>query len=321
MTRPRDEIRNFAASVHDRLLALARARGADFNLMLQRYAAERFLYRLGLSSEVDRFVLKGAALFLVWAGTEFRASGDVDFLAIAPADQTTLRRSLEAICAVTYVEDGLLFDPASIQIADIREDQEYGGVRVKLRATLGSAVLPLQVDIGFGDVITPDRQEADYPTLLGHPAPRLWTYPRETAVAEKFETMVRRGLTNSRMRDFWDVAALAQHFAFDGETLGAAITETFRRRGTPLGGDPPDALRPAFYEDGNRIAQWEAFQRSVGAAVDAPTRFSAAGEIVRAFLGPIRESLIRDDPFTQVWRAGGPWRPEAHGTAGEASGI
>lgn len=321
MTRPRDEIRNFAASVHDRLLALARERGTDFNLMLQRYAAERFLYRLGLSSEVDRFVLKGAALFLVWAGTQFRASGDVDFLAIAPADHTTLRHSLEAICAVTYEEDGLLFDPASIQIADIREDQEYGGVRVKLRGRLGNAVLPLQVDIGFGDVITPERQEADYPTLLRHPAPRLWTYPRETAVAEKFETMVHRGPTNSRMRDFWDVAALAQHFDFDGETLANAIMETFRRRGTPAGGDPPDALRPAFYENGDRIAQWEAFQRSAGAVVDAPTRFAAAGEIVRAFLGPVRESLIRDDPFTQVWRAGGPWRPEAHRIPGGTSGI
>lgn len=311
MTRPRGEVRNFAASVHQRLLNLARAGDADFNLVLQRYVGERFLFRLAVSSEVNRFVLKGATLFLVWAGTEFRASGDVDFLSMAPADHATLRRSFQAICAVTYAEDGLSFDPATIQIADIREDQEYGGVRVKLRATLGRAILPLQVDIGFGDVITPDRQEADYPTLLDHPAPRLWTYPRETAVAEKFETMVRRGRTNSRMRDFWDVAALAQHFGFDGETLGTAIEETFRRRRTPLGGDLPDALRPTFYEDGERIAQWGAFQRKARAAVDAPTSFGAAGEIVRAFLGPVRESLIRNRPFTWVWPAGGPWPPSA----------
>lgn len=321
MTRPRGELRDFAASIHQRLLNLARARDANFNLMLQRYVGERFLFRLAVSSEVNRFVLKGATLFLVWAGTEFRASGDVDFLAMAPADHATLRRSFEGICAVTYAEDGLSFDPASIEIADIREDREYGGVRVKLRATLGKAVLPLQVDIGFGDVITPGRQEADYPTLLGHPAPRLWTYPRETAVAEKFETMVRRGRTNSRMRDFWDVAALAQHFDFDGETLGTAIEATFGRRGTPLGGDPPDALRPAFYEHGERIAQWGAFQRRAGAAVDAPTSFGAAGEIVRAFLGPVRESLIRVEPFTQAWPAGGPWRPAGLGIAGAASGI
>jgi hypothetical protein len=312
---------NFAASVHQRLLNLARARRADFNLMLQRYVGERFLFRLGVSSEVDHFVLKGAALFLVWAGTEFRATRDVDLLASAPADHQTLRRSFEAICAVTCVEDGLSFDPASIQIADIREDQEYGGVRVKLRATLGNAVLPLQVDIGFGDVITPEREEASYPTLLGHPAPRLWTYPRETSVAEKFETMVRRGPANTRMRDFWDVAALAQHFAFDGETLSSAIEETFRRRGTPLGGELPDALRPAFYEDVDRIKQWEAFQRNVGATIDAPTRSSEAGEIVRAFLSPIRESLLRDEPFTQAWSAGGPWQPRGQRIPGGAGGV
>jgi len=113
------------------------------------------------------------------------------------------------------------------------------------------------------------------------------------------------------MRDFWDVAALAQHFDFDGETLGNAIMETFRRRGTPLGGDPPDALRPTFYEDGNRIAQWEAFQRSVGATVNAPTRFAEAGETVRAFLAPVRESLARGEPFTRAWPVGGPWQPTA----------
>src|SRR5262249_50774257 len=157
-----------------------------------------------------------------WAGKEFRPTGDVDFLAVAPADHSALRTSFEAICAVNYAADGLVFDPETIKITDIL-GETYGGVRVKVQATLGKSVVQLQVDVGFGDVITPDRQEANYPTLLGHPAPRLWTYPRETAVAEKVETMVRWGQRNSRMRDFWDVAALAQHFAFDGETLSTAI--------------------------------------------------------------------------------------------------
>jgi len=311
---------NLAASIHQRLLNLARVRGADFNLVLQRYASERLLFRLAVSSDVDRFVLKGAALFLVWAGTEFRATRDVDLLASAPADHHALRESFETICTVTCDEDGLFFDPASIEIADIREDQEYGGVRVKLRATLGTAILPLQVDIGFGDVITPERQEAAYPTLLDQPAPRLWTYPRETSVAEKFETMVRRGQANSRIKDFWDVAALARHFAFDGETLSSAIEETFRRRETSLGAELPDALRPAFFEDATRIRQWEAFQRSVDAAIDVPARFGGAGEIVRAFLGPIRESLAAGEPFTSTWPVGGPW---ARGSriAGGTSGI
>jgi predicted nucleotidyltransferase component of viral defense system len=321
MTPRGDEGRNVAASVHARLLALARARGTDFNIMLQRYVGERFLFRLGVSSEVDRFVLKGAALFLVWAGKEFRATRDLDFLATAPADHAAIRASIELVCAVAYPEDGLSFDAATIAIADIREDQEYGGVRVRLRAALGRARVWLQLDIGFGDVITPERRVEAYPTLLEHAAPELWTYPRETCVAEKFETMVRRGPANSRMRDFWDVAALAQHFAFDGETLGSAITETFHRRGTALGGELPDALRPAFYEDPDRITQWEAFQRDSGPAVEAPARLQEVGDMVRIFLGPVRESLIRDEPFTRAWPAGGPWGPGGAGTQGGTGGI
>jgi hypothetical protein len=315
MTPSRDEITNFAASVHQRLLNLSQARAANFNLVLQRYVGERFLFRLAGSSEVDRFVLKGAMLFLVWGGTEFRPTRDVDLLATARSDHAGIRRSFEAICAVPCPEDGIRFDPAAIEIANIREADEYGGVRVKLRATLGKARLPLQVDIGFGDVITPTREEVAYPTLLDHPAPRLWTYPRETSVAEKFETMVRRGPTNTRMRDFWDVAALAQTFAFDGETLVTAIAETFRRRGTSLTGELPDALRPSFYEDGNRTALWEAFQRNTPAIIDVPARFAAVGEIVRAFLGPIRVSLANVESFTETWTPGGPWRLNAFPTA------
>jgi hypothetical protein len=303
--------RDVAASVRQRLFNLAQTRATDFNRILQRYVGERFLYRLSLSNEVDRFTLKGAALFLVWAGKEFRATRDVDLLASGSADHAVMRRSVEAICAVHCPEDGLSFDPASIQVTDIREEQEYGGLRVKLRASLGSAVLPLQVDVGFGDAINPERSEAEYPTLLDHPAPRLWTYPRETSVAEKFDAMVRLGPVNSRMRDFWDVAALAQQFPFDGETLRTAIDETFRRRGTTLTAELPVALGPAFYEDALRVRLWEAFQRQASAAIDAPTRFDDVGERVRAFLGPIRQTLVQGEPFTWVWPAGGPWQPGA----------
>lgn len=318
---PKRELRDVAASVRQRLLDLAHARGAEFNYVLQRYAGERFLFRLGLSGEVDRFTLKGAALFLVWAGREFRATRDVDLLGSGAADHATLRRALEAICAVRYSEDAIEFDPESIQVADIREAQEHGGLRVKLRAGLAKAIIPLQVDVGFGDVITPERSEAEYPTLLDHPAPRLWTYPRETFVAEKFEAMVRLGPANTRMKDFWDVAAVAGQFPFDGETLRTAIDETFGRRRTALTLELPDALRPAFYEDATRVRQWEAFQSKAGAAVDAPTRFDDAGERVRAFLGPIRESLVQGEPFARAWFAGGPWQPGTVRSEGEGADV
>ncbi len=299
-------LQNVPQSVHQRLKNLARERGIEFNLVLQRFCAERFLYRLGLSTEVDRFTLKGAALFLVWTGETLRTTRDVDLLGSGPSDHAAMRQAMAAICTVVCAEDGLTFDGESIRVADIREAQELGGVRVKLRARLGAASIPLQVDVGFGDAITPERLEAQYPTMLDHPAPRLWTYPRETMVAEKFEAMVRLGRLNTRMKDFWDVAALAARFAFDGETLRSAIEETFLRRGTVLTNEVPDALRAAFYAEPERLRQWEAFQRKA-AAHDGPRRLDEAGELVRTFLDPIRESLVRNEPFTRRWPSGGAW--------------
>jgi hypothetical protein len=302
------EVSNVAASVRQRLLNLARERNTEFNRVLKRYVAERFLYRLGLSREVDRFTLKGAALFLLWKGREMRPTGDVDFLGSGPDDPVSLRAAIEAICAVPLPDDGLVFDPASIRIESIRDEHGYGGQRIRLRASLGKANVLLQVDVGFGDVVTPERVEADYPTLLDHPAPRLWTYPRETVVAEKFEAMLSLGAANSRLKDFWDVAVLAEHFVFDGETLRTAIDETLRRRKTALTREIPDALRPAFYESGARIEQWQAFIRKGGAGLEGPIGFGEVGESVRAFLGPVRASLVRGEEFARRWPEGGPWR-------------
>ena len=188
---------NYAASVHQRLLTLARERHADFNHVLQRYAVERFLYRLSVSGEVDAFTLKGASLFLLWTGREFRPTRDVDLLGAGPPDPTEVRARIVRICAEPCVDDGLVFDTESIRIEDIREGLEYGGIRIRLRAELGQARIPLQADVGFGDAITPERQEADYPTLLELPSPHIWTYPKETFVAEKFESIVRLGPANS----------------------------------------------------------------------------------------------------------------------------
>jgi len=305
---PERERRNVAASVHQRLLNLARRRGTDFNLMLQRYAGERLLYRLGLSTEVDRFTLKGAALLLVWAGQELRPTRDLDFLGSGPADHASIRRAIEAVCGVSCPEDGLEFDPSTIRIQDIRDDQEYAGIRVRVLASLGQARIPLQVDIGFGDTVFPEREERAYPTLLDQPNPRVWAYPRDTFVAEKFEAMVRLGARNTRMKDFWDVAALATRFRFDGDVLQEAIRETFRRRGTILDTGQPIALQPAFYADAERARLWWAFCENVRADIDLPPDFDAVGETVRRFLGPIRESIVQRQPFAKVWDPGGPWR-------------
>jgi hypothetical protein len=305
---PKREIRNVPASIRQRLLNLARNRGIRFNGVLQRYAAERFLYRLSASGEVDRFTLKGAALFRVWQEDELRPTRDVDLLAFGPEDHGAMRTSLEAICEISCPPDGVVFDPAAIRIENIRNELPYGGLRVRVHGMLGRIRLPLQVDIGFGDVITPEREERDYPTLLDLPVPRLWTYPRETVVAEKFEAMVRLGAINARVKDLWDIACLARHFAFDGKTLRTAIKETFRRRRTSLAGERPVALLPGYYRDTVRSQQWQVLLKRIEMDADGPALLVDAGEELGRFLGPVCDSLIGDSPFTHAWPVGGPWR-------------
>lgn len=305
---PRRKIRDVPASIRQRLLNLAREQGIRFNSVLQRYAAERFLYRLSISAEVNRFTLKGAALFRVWTGQEMRPTHDVDFLSAGPEDHAAIRAALDAICGSPCPEDGVVFDSETMRIANIREEQPDGGVRARIDGRLGQARLALQVDIGFGDVITPGPEEQDYPTLLDLPAPRLWTYPRETVVAEKLDAMVSRDQTNSRVKDLWDIACLARRFAFDGETLRTAIQETFRRRGTSFPVERPAALLPDYYEDSARTQHWQVLRRQIPADADGPVRLVDAGEELRHFLGSVCDSLTKESPFTQAWSAGGPWQ-------------
>ena len=182
--------RDVPASVHARLRNLARRRDLDFMLVLGRYAAERFLYRLSASDEMHRFTLKGAALFRVWAEEEMRPTRDVDFL--AAADHASVRAAIETMCAVPCPDDGVLFDAGALRIDAIRVDQPDGGLRLRLPGALGNIRLSLPMDVGFGDVVTPARELRDYPTLLDLPAPRLWTYPREAMVAEKFHALASR---------------------------------------------------------------------------------------------------------------------------------
>ena len=305
---PRRQLRDVPASVSHRLRNLARLREVDFNLLLDRYAAERFIYRLSVSGEVDRFTLKGAALFRVWTEKELRPTRDVDFLADGAADRPTIHAAIETICAIPCPEDGVVFDAATLRIRNIRGDQQAGGLRGRLQGSLGVIRLSLQMDIGFGDVITPEREQRNYPTLLDLPAPRLWTYSRETMVAEKLEAMVSLGADNSRVKDLWDIACLARGFAFDGETLRTAIDETFRQRGTSFTGERPVALLPAYYDDTARAQHWQVLQRQVGTDADGPVLLADAGDELQRFLGPVCDSLIVENPFTQAWPAGGPWR-------------
>lgn len=215
--------RNVAASVRDRLLRIAQERGDDFQLVLLRFATERLLARLAASPHADQFVLKGATLFTVWTGEPHRATRDIDLLGFGDRTVERVRGVFADVVAVEVDEDGVELDPANVHVEPIREDQDHGAVRVVLAARIAGARIRLQVEVGFGDVITPSAGEAELPALLEFPAPRIRAYPRETVVAEKLEAIVQLGMANSRMKDFYDLAVLARRFDFDGATLARAI--------------------------------------------------------------------------------------------------
>lgn len=270
---------NLAASVRQRLLDRARARGEDFQLLLDRYAVERFLYRLSISDVRDEFLLKGALLFTLWFNAPHRPTRDADFLGYGPRDAQTLAETVRRICAIEC-EDGIAYDPDSIKVVEIRENATYQGLRVTLRAELDKARCMVQLDMGYGDAVTPGPVEITYPGLLDDlPAPNLRAYPRETVFAEKLEAIAQLGIANSRMKDYFDLWALAREGAMDIHELGEAIAATFTRRGTPLPAPMPTGLTAAFSENTQKQQQWNAFvarNRLDAPALDAVVEALAA---------------------------------------------
>lgn len=259
----RKRIKNLGASVRARLANLARASGQPFDLVLTGFAIERLLYRLSASPHAPRFILKGALLLMTWLPDPHRVTRDLDLLGFGdPTPEAMLQVFREVLAAEG--QDGVAFDIGALRVDRIREQLEYGGLRLRGTATIGGAVAPLIVDIGFGDAVEPGVVEIDYPVLLDFPGPRLWAYPPETVVAEKFQAMVALGRINSRMKDFYDIWVLSRAFAFDDDRLPRAIAATFARRKTPVPVDLPDALSPAFAADAGKRAQWQAFVADVG---------------------------------------------------------
>jgi predicted nucleotidyltransferase component of viral defense system len=251
--------RNLAASIRQRLLDRARARGEDFQLLLDRYAVERLLYRLSISDVRDEFLLKGALLFALWFNTPHRPTRDADFLGNGPRDSRALAGTIRRVCAIEC-EDGISYDPDSIKVVEIREQAAYQGLRVTLRAELDKARCIVQLDVGYGDAVTPGPVDIRFPGLLDDfPTPALRAYPRETVFAEKLEAMAQLGITNSRMKDYFDLWALAREGAMDIHELGRAIAATFARRGTPLPAPTPTGLTAAFSGDVQKQRQWKAF--------------------------------------------------------------
>lgn len=260
----REPIPNMGASVRARLLDVARVRNQPHELLLTRYALERLLYRLSTTKHRERFVLKGAMLMTIWFDDPLRPTRDLDLLGFGDSDPQAMLAVFREICAVE-IDDGVVFDVAGLQIDLIRENLEYGGLRIKTNATIGGARVRVVIDIGFGDAVEPGITELELPVLLDLPAPRLRAYPRETVIAEKFQAMVVLGRANSRMNDFHDIWVLSRAYEFSDDALARAIAATFARRKTPIPVERPYGLTRAFAEDSGKQQQWAAFADGVEA--------------------------------------------------------
>lgn len=298
-----------AQSIHVRLVRHAHELGLDPNQILSRYAAERFLYRLSRSPHAERFVLKGALLILAWLGETTRPTQDADLLGYGDISPEALAAVFREILALEVEPDGLTFDAASLEVEPIRAGDQYGGQRATIRALLGATRLRVQVDVGAGDAVEPAPELLEYPSLLHLPRPRLRAYRPETAIAEKLHAVVILGAANTRMRDFFDIGALAARGTFDGSVLAGAVRATFERRGTVVPHVLPLGLTPAFAMIEGKAAQWAGFMRRLPGS-GAPAELASAVDGVAAFAGPVLLATGRGEEFTARWLPlSAEWRP------------
>lgn len=298
-------VRNLAASVRAKLLNRARDSKQDFNLVLTRFALERLLYRISISSHHNAFLLKGALLFDLWFDIPHRPTRDADFLCFGSAELPHLQSVFKEICEIA-VDDGILFQRDTVSAAEIRKDSNYGGVRVTLVGILDGARCHVQVDIGFGDAVTPSPESVKYPVILSDfEAPKLRVYPRYTVVAEKFHALATLGIANSRMKDYFDLWVLSEQMEFDGKTLKQAIAATFERRKTPIPEQKPFGLTEAFTEDAQKQTQWRAFMRKNNLTADSLPDIAQA---LTVFLMPATKCAYTNTDFFSQWNPGGPWK-------------
>jgi len=300
------QAKNYAASARARLLQKAKQQGETFNLLLTRYAVERLLYRLAKSQYSNQFILKGATLFTVWHSSPHRATKDLDLLGYGTNKVSSLEEIFKTVCQDSYTEDGVEFYPETVKGERIKEEQEYEGVRLKIEGKLGSARLTVQVDIGFGDAVTPAPELGEFPSILNLPSARLQVYPRETVVAEKFQAMVSLGIANSRLKDFYDIWFLAYQAQFQGSILCQAMRATFTRRKTPLPTEDPLALTGKFAEDFLKQSQWSGFINKNKLESNCETLRNTVA-VLNSFLMPPCLAASDNTSFNYIWTPQQQW--------------
>ncbi|MBW0151172.1 MAG: nucleotidyl transferase AbiEii/AbiGii toxin family protein [Phenylobacterium sp.] len=302
-------LKNPAISIRSKLLNYAKDRGDEFQRVLTRYAIERFLFRLSLTEAAERYVLKGAMLFVTWPEHVFRPTGDLDLLGEGNPQPEALMELFGAICRVDVPEDGILFDPATLRVEPVREADKYQGARLTLRGDLAGAKIPVQIDIGFGDHVHPDPKRENFPGLLPDlPQANILMYPPETVVAEKFEAMIRFGEANGRIKDFHDIWVTTRTFPFDLANVIEAVGGTLRRRETAVPTEMPLGLTDAFAAIAEKRGLWSGFLRRTPPALEPPAFPELQGEL-RAFFGPVISGLSVPEGARGVWDPdGSAWR-------------
>lgn len=306
MTKPRSELKNVPASVHARLLAFAKKENRDFNQVLTQYFQERLLDRLARSRYIEQFALKGALLFIALedgsTAVRGRPTKDIDFEALKlRPEPEQIRAVFSEIAALpSDPDDGVVFFTKDLEAEQIVADEEYEGVRVHLPALLGKMRNRIQIDVGFGDAITPKPQLAPFPTLLdGFVPPQLLTYPLETVVAEKFEAAIDLAEANSRMKDFRDLYVLAVTTPFDGAVITEAMRRTFERRGTSLSSGST-VMTEGFARDADRLSAWAGYLRKE--RIDTvPGSFEAVMLVILDFVGPPFRAAAEGGSFGRHW--------------------
>jgi predicted nucleotidyltransferase component of viral defense system len=296
---------NLPASIHARLLRLAKDSNEDFNVVLVRFATERLLYRLARSAHADRFVVKGAWLFYLW-DVQRRLTRDVDLLGFGDPTVTSMEAVFHEILGSDVEPDGVEFELRNLQVEESREGAAYPGLRIRVIARLGQARITCQVDIGFGDAVASPVLKEELPTLLELPAPELNVYPLEAVIAEKLEAMIRFGDVNTRLKDYFDLYVLSTEMTIDGDALSRQMRETFERRGTPIPDDVGHRLFAEFGNNADRSVRWSAFLDRIRAADAARAPFGDVVNRVRDLVSAPLDAARHGRPFDGVW-AGSEW--------------
>jgi len=290
---------NIAASIRQRLKNISKDKSRPFNELLQYYAMERFLYRLSKSKHAICFILKGALMLRAWHSPELRPTMDIDMLGKTSNEIDSIVEQVKDIISVDAEPDGLVFDLDSIQAERIKEDADYEGVRVRFIGTLDNARVHMQIDVGFDDIVHPEPVVTEFPTILDSPVPKLLCYSRESAIAEKFEAMLKLGQLNSRMKDFYDIWLLSTQFDFDGNELSEAIRLTLEHRDTEIP-EVITAFTKAFIEE--KQIQWKAFHKRL-AQEHVPHDFGVIAADIQVFLEPV----MNGGKVTSKWSASSTW--------------